>query len=188
MKKLLLLLIALFSVMAFARSQQTGTVVAIETNLGTIEVQLEDEKAPKTVANFLHYAEQGFYDGTIFHRVIPGFMIQGGGFTKNMVRKETDLPIINEGNKDLRNYVGTIAMARLPDPDSATSQFFINVENNESLNYRSPQEPGYAVFGKVISGMEVVNEIAAVPTTSYGQHQNVPRRTIQINSVTVVKK
>lgn len=168
---------------------QAKTHVIMETNMGNIELQLDEQKAPKTVANFVQYAKKGFYNNTIFHRVIDGFMIQGGGFTPSMVQKPTDAPIVNEANNGLKNNIGTIAMARTANPDSATSQFFINVANNDSLNYtnKTPQGAGYAVFGKVTKGMDVVNKIAKVRTTSRMMHQDVPQEVVLIKQVRIVK-
>ena len=148
----------------------------IETDLGTIELELDEKKAPVTVKNFADYAKGGHYDGTIFHRVINGFMIQGGGFTANMDQKPTKEPIRNEAMNGLKNARGTIAMARTMVVDSATSQFFINLVDNDFLNFRAPtpQYYGYAVFGKVTDGMDVVDKIEKVPTTGRGGHQDVP--------------
>ncbi len=137
--------------------------VIAETNKGNFTLELDPNKAPVTVENFLNYVDSNFYDGTVFHRVIDGFMIQGGGFTVEGERKETQDPIILESNNGLSNSVGTIAMARTPAPNSATAQFFINLKDNDFLNY-TPSNPGYAVFGKVTAGMEVVNEIRQVQT------------------------
>ena len=161
--------------------------VTMETTLGTITLELDDEKAPATVANFVQYAKDGHYDGTIFHRVIDGFMIQGGGFTKDMNQKETRAPIRNEAMNGLKNLRGTIAMARTMVVDSATSQFFINLVDNGFLDFRSPtpQGFGYAVFGKVTDGMEVVDKIAKVKTGFAGPHQNVPEEPVVIKKVTV---
>lgn len=163
--------------------------VVIETNRGNIVVELYPEKAPKTVANFIEYANSGFYGGTIFHRVINRFMIQGGGFTPAMMEKDTRAPIANEAANGLTNEVGTIAMARTSDPDSATSQFFINLENNQFLNYQGddPQLIGYCVFGRVIKGMDVVRQIGASPTGNFGPHSDVPRTPIVIKAVSVNK-
>lgn len=175
--KFVLMLIAVFS---FCANAFAGAKVQIKTNHGDIVVELDEEKAPITVKNFLTYVDDGFYTNTIFHRVIDGFMIQGGGFTKDMVKKETKSPIQLEANNGLSNTTGTIAMARTRDPNSATSQFFINVENNVNLDTVGG---GYAVFGKVVSGMEVVQKIRKVRTTTKGMHQNVPRESVMINSV-----
>ena len=159
----------------------------METSMGTITLELDDEKAPETVANFVQYAKDGHYDGTIFHRVIDGFMIQGGGFTKDMNQKETREPIRNEAMNGLRNKRGTIAMARTMVVDSATSQFFINLVDNGFLDFQSPtpQGFGYAVFGKVTDGMDVVDRIAKVRTGDAGLHQNVPEEAIVIKGVAV---
>ena len=164
--------------------------VTIETTLGTISLELDDNKAPATVANFAKYAKDGHYDGTIFHRVIDGFMIQGGGFTKDMNQKATREPIRNEAMNGLKNKRGTIAMARTMVVDSATSQFFINLVDNDFLDFRSstPQGFGYAVFGSVTSGMDVVDAIAKVKTGSVGPHQNVPDTPVVIKKVTVETK
>lgn len=161
--------------------------VKLTTTHGVIVLELYPEKAPITVENFLNYANDGFYTGTIFHRVIPNFMIQGGGFTADMTQKETGPTIQNEANNGLKNETGTIAMARTPDPHSASSQFFINVNNNEFLNFQSAtsQGYGYAVFGRVIEGMEVVESIVQVPTGRQGMHQDVPQEAIEITQVEV---
>lgn len=160
-----------------------GPQVLLQTSKGEILLQLYPDKAPKTVENFLRYVDDGFYDGTIFHRVISGFMIQGGGFTPDMQQNPTRPPVINEADNGLRNIVGTIAMARTMDPHSATAQFFINVANNSSLDFRekTPRAWGYAVFGRVIKGMEVVQAIKQAPTTSKGMHRDVPQENIIIN-------
>ena len=155
--------------------------------MGTITLALDEEKAPATVANFVQYAKDGHYDGTIFHRVIDGFMIQGGGFTKDMNQKKTREPIRNEAMNGLKNSRGTIAMARTIVVDSATSQFFINLVDNDFLDFQTPtpQGFGYAVFGKVTDGMEVVDQIAKVKTGFAGPHQNVPETAIVIKKVVV---
>ena len=157
----------------------------METSMGTITLELDDAKAPETVANFVQYAKDGHYDGTIFHRVIDGFMIQGGGFTKDMNQKETREPIRNEAMNGLKNLRGTIAMARTMVVDSATSQFFINLVDNAFLDFQNPtpQGFGYAVFGKVVDGMDVVDQIAKVKTGFSGPHQNVPEEAIVIKKV-----
>ena len=160
--------------------------VKLETSMGEIVIELNEEAAPVTVKNFLRYVEEGFFDGTIFHRVIPDFMIQGGGFTADMRQKETHETIVNEAGNGLKNDRGTIAMARTDVPDSATSQFFINHQNNDFLNYAGPGNPGYAVFGKVTEGMEVVDAIAAVKTTRKGPYSDVPVESVVIESVQVV--
>lgn len=158
--------------------------VLLETTEGDILVELDPEKAPKTVENFLKYVDDGFYKNTIFHRVIPGFMIQGGGMDARMKEKETRAPIENEADNGLKNERGTIAMARTMDPHSATAQFFINHADNDFLNHRSPTAEGwgYAVFGKVIDGMDVVDKIAKVKTGSSGVHDDVPKDSIVITS------
>ena len=160
----------------------------VETSMGSITLELDDAKAPITVANFLDYAKAGHYDGTIFHRVIDGFMIQGGGFTKAMDQKPTKAPIKNEAANGLQNRRGTIAMARTMVVDSATSQFFINLVDNDFLNFRAPtpQFFGYAVFGKVTDGMDVVDKIAKVKTGNSGMHQNVPEEPVVIKKVHVL--
>ena len=159
----------------------------VETSMGTITLELNEEKAPVTVANFIDYATSGHYDGTIFHRVIDGFMIQGGGFTKEMNQKETKAPIRNEAANGLKNARGTIAMARTNVVDSATSQFFINLVDNDFLDFRepTPQGFGYAVFGQVTDGLEVVDAIAKVSTGDCGYYQNVPDKPIVIKKVTI---
>ena len=161
--------------------------VRMQTSKGTILLELDADKAPVTVANFLEYAKSGFYDGTIFHRVIPGFMIQGGGFESGLSQKSTNAPIKNEADNGLKNELGTIAMARTPDPDSASSQFFINVKDNAFLNYSAPtsQGWGYWVFGKVVDGLDVVREIEKVATGNSGGHQDVPVEDVIIETVTV---
>ena len=166
-----------------------ATQVRLDTSLGPITLELADDKAPKTVANFLTYARDGFYNGTIFHRVIPTFMIQGGGFTANFQQKATRAPVGNEADNGLKNRRGAVAMARTNDPQSATAQFFINVQDNPMLDYRSstPQGWGYAVFGQVIDGMEVVDQIRRVPTGPGGQFSSdVPQTPVIIQSVTVL--
>ena len=162
--------------------------VKLQTSMGDIVIELNEQAAPVTVENFLKYAEEGFYDGTTFHRVIPNFMIQGGGFTAQMMRKETHAPITNEANNGLKNDRGTIAMARTNEPHSATSQFFINHKNNDPLNYIENQNPGYAVFGKVVDGMEVVDKIAAVKTTVQRGMRDVPVEPVIIKSAEVIQK
>jgi len=163
-------------------------VVILSTSLGDIKVELNSEKAPVTAQNFLGYVKSGYYDGTIFHRVIPGFMIQGGGLTPDMQDKPGQKPAIkNESSNGLKNDRGTLAMARTQAPDSATSQFFINVKDNSFLNKESAADKvGYAVFGKVIEGMDVVDKIEKVKTTAKPPHQNVPAEAVVIKSVKVV--
>ncbi len=164
--------------------------VELETTMGNIVIELNHEKAPNTVANFLEYVKSGHYDGTIFHRVIDGFMIQGGGMDANMKEKSTNAPIQNEADNGLKNEVGTIAMARTSDPHSATAQFFINVKDNSFLNFsgKNPQGWGYAVFGKVIEGMDIVNKIKGVPTGKYGFHADVPTTPVVITHAKVIEK
>ena len=178
-KNLLLSSLLLLSLSAFAQPN-----VEIKTNKGSIIVELNQDKAPNTVANFVKYANDGFYTGTVFHRVISGFMIQGGGLDKNLNEKVTRAPIKNEADNGLANNIGTIAMARTNDPHSASSQFFINVANNAFLNHteKSDRGWGYTVFGKVLKGMDVVDKIAKIPTDG----GDVPTQTIVIESVTVL--
>jgi cyclophilin family peptidyl-prolyl cis-trans isomerase len=162
--------------------------VKLETSLGTMVLELDDAKAPISVANFVKYVEAGHYDGTIFHRVIDGFMIQGGGFTRDMQQKPTQAQIKNESTNGLKNDNYTVAMARTNVRDSATSQFFINVKNNDFLNYsgETPQGHGYAVFGKVVEGQDVVDKIKKVPTGNAGGHQNVPTEPVVIQKAECV--
>ncbi|OJZ19646.1 MAG: cyclophilin [Thiobacillus sp. 65-29] len=157
-------------------------MVKLHTTLGTLTLELDAEKAPKTVENFLQYVRDGFYDGTIFHRVIDGFMIQGGGFVPGMTQKPTRAPIENEASNGLKNETYTIAMARTPDPNSATAQFFINVKDNGFLNFSAPtpQGYGYAVFGKVVEGTEVIDAIRKVKTGNRAGHQDVPLEDVVI--------
>jgi len=160
--------------------------VRMKTSLGDIALELYPDRAPVTVQNFVDYANSGFYDGTIFHRVISHFMIQGGGFTPDMQKKPTREPIVNEADNGLSNRRGTIAMARLPQPDTATAQFFINVQNNMNLDYKNERNPGYAVFGQVTEGMDVVDDIRFVPTTRVGAYSDVPVEPVIIEEVRVV--
>jgi len=173
--------LALLSTSAIAANPQ----VTFETNRGNFVVELYPEKAPKTVANFLKYVNSGFYKETTFHRVINHFMIQGGGFNADMSEKQTLAPISNEAANGLKNEIGTIAMARTSDPDSATAQFFINLENNVQLNYQGPDPEliGYCVFGRVLKGMDVVREIGITPTINVGQYYDVPKSAIVIHQV-----
>lgn len=156
-------------------------MVVFSTNYGDFTLELYPDKAPITVENFLSYVDSGFYDGTIFHRVIPGFVIQGGGFTEDMQQKRTQAPIKNEADNGLKNLRGTLSMARTSDINSATSQFFVNLKDNAFLDHGS-RDFGYAVFAKVVDGMDVVDKIAAVPTGNRGGHQDVPREPVIVNS------
>ena len=164
-------------------------MVTLHTNYGAITLTLDAEKAPKTVANFMDYARDGFYDNTIFHRVINGFMIQGGGMEPGMQQKPTKEPVGNEANNGLKNTIGTVAMARTNDPHSATAQFFINVNDNDFLNFTSESGSGwgYCVFGEVTEGMDVVNKIKGVETGSDGFHQDVPKTDVIIERVDIVE-
>jgi cyclophilin family peptidyl-prolyl cis-trans isomerase len=182
----LVLFVFLYALQANIHAATTSTPsVVFETSQGNFTVELYPEKAPKTVANFLQYVKDGFYENTIFHRVISRFMIQGGGFERDMTEKNTRAPITNESNNGLLNEPGTIAMARTMDPDSATAQFFINLADNQFLNYTSPdpEQIGYCVFGKVTSGMEVVQKIGVSPTAFVGRNADVPVKPIIIKSV-----
>ena len=163
--------------------------VRVETSKGAFVIELAEDKAPATVANFLQYVRSGFYDGTVFHRVIPGFMVQGGGLTAELQRKPARPPIVNEAANGVSNLRGTVAMARTADVNSATSQFFVNLVDNTYLDHRdgSPRGFGYCVFGRVVEGMDVVDAIAAVPTGTVRGMQNVPLEPVVIQSVTVVK-
>src|SRR4030042_2768182 len=173
----------------FAAPAERKPMVKLETSMGEIVLELNPEKAPDTVANFLQYVKDGFYNGTIFHRVINGFMIQGGGFDAKMSQKSTRAPIKNEADNGLTNDNYTIAMARTGDPNSATAQFFINTVNNAFLNHtaKTPQGWGYAVFAKVVQGKEVVDKIKAVPTATKGMYENVPVEPVTIVKATVVQ-
>ena len=164
-------------------------MIIIRTSLGNLSLELDSERAPKTVANFIAYAKDGYYNGTIFHRVIDNFMIQGGGFEVGMNEKPSGTPIENEADNGLKNDFGTVAMARTTDPHSATAQFFINVTDNDFLNHTAPNSQGwgYAVFGKLVDGMDVLDKIRAVATGSAGGHQDVPVDDIIIESVEVVE-
>lgn len=161
--------------------------VTLKTSMGDIVLELNPQKAPKTVANFLKYVRSGHYNGTIFHRVIGNFMIQGGGFDTNMKQKPTQSTVENEANNGLKNEAYTVAMARTADPHSAAAQFFINVKDNSFLDYPGQDGFGYAVFGKVIKGTDVVNKIKSVETTNSGMHQNVPVKPVVIESASVTK-
>jgi cyclophilin family peptidyl-prolyl cis-trans isomerase len=182
-KPLVVLSVAAGSPGALAADPQ----VDLKTNMGTIRLELYPAKAPKTVENFLQYVKDGHYNGVIFHRVIPNFMIQGGGMDKGMREKKTRAPIENEAKNGLKNDLGTVAMARTSAPHSASAQFFINVKNNDFLNQANAQDGwGYAVFGKVVAGMDVVMKIAQVPTGNAGPHGDVPREAVVIESATLV--
>lgn len=188
-------MIRFLTILIFASGLLAGSANAAETprvrlvtSMGEIVLALDTEKAPKTVENFLGYVKNGFYDGTLFHRVIADFMIQGGGFTRDFDKKMTQPPIPNEADNGLSNDRGSIAMARTSDPHSATAQFFINVKDNPNLNHtaKSPRGWGYAVFGQVVEGMDVVDRIRAVPTTTYGYYRDVPAEPVVIESAVVV--
>ncbi|WP_447775758.1 peptidylprolyl isomerase [Variovorax boronicumulans] len=176
-----------FGAAASAHAQQAAPRVKLATSAGDIVIELDAAKAPKTVENFLQYVKDKHYDGTVFHRVIDGFMIQGGGFTADLQQKPTRPPIPLEANNGLKNDKYTIAMARTGNPNSATSQFFINVKNNDSLNAPNPDGYGYTVFGKVVAGTDVVDKIRAVQTGNKGGMQNVPVETLTIKSATLAK-
>lgn len=173
-----------------ATNTLAATQVEFETNQGNFTVELYPEKAPLTVANFLQYVEDGFYKSTIFHRVINGFMIQGGGFERDLFQKSTRAPIKNEAANGLKNNTGTIAMARTQNPDSATAQFFINLKDNAFLDYTGPQPSkiGYCVFGKVVNGMDVIKKIAIVPTESVSRFTDVPTKSIKIKSAKLLEE
>lgn len=179
----------LFSAVAHSATPAANPQVEIRTNSGNIVLELYPDKAPKTVKNFLGYVKDGHYRGTVFHRIIPGFMIQGGGFDKALKQKPTRQPIENEAANGLKNELGTVAMARTSDPHSASAQFFINVADNAFLNYTAPTQRGYGytVFGKVIRGMEVVNKIAATPTGSGGPlPSDVPKEAVIIEEIKLI--
>jgi peptidyl-prolyl cis-trans isomerase B (cyclophilin B) len=189
--KLIVVLAALVSLVAAGgiMAAEGNPKVEMETSKGKMVIELFPEKAPETVKNFLNYVEAKFYDGTIFHRVIPNFMIQGGGFTSDMKRKSAGAPIKNEADNGLKNDRGTIAMARTGEPHSATAQFFINSVNNDFLNHKGKTQQGwgYVVFGKVISGMNVIDAISAVKTVTRGGYRDIPAETIEIRSARVLK-
>ncbi len=175
-----------------SQAAMAGPKVEFKTNMGNFVVELDSDKAPKTSANFLNYVKSGFYNGTIFHRVIDGFMIQGGGFTSDLTQKPTDAPVVSEANNGLKNNTYTIAMARTSDPDSATAQFFINVKDNQGLDYPNAMGNGYTVFGKVISGTQTIDGIRKVPTMvapapRVGRMADVPTKTVLIESATILK-
>ncbi|MDD5284487.1 MAG: peptidylprolyl isomerase [Desulfuromonadaceae bacterium] len=195
LKKLLFAVLALLLATGIAFAEENinpvvnmDTLVIMETTLGNIKIELFDKEAPISVRNFLEYSKNGFYNDTIFHRVIPGFMVQGGGFTSDRKQKPTRGPIKNEAANGLKNDRGTVAMARTPFPDSATSQFFINVVNNKMLNRPNPDGAGYAVFGKVVEGMDVVDKIVNLKTRNMGAgFQNWPETPVFIRLVKVLK-
>jgi cyclophilin family peptidyl-prolyl cis-trans isomerase len=166
--------------MVSSLSVLAAPIVVVETSFGKIEVDLDSEKAPISVNNFLNYVDSGFYNQTIMHRVVKNFVIQGGGLDENLIELPTQGPILNESKNSLSNLRGTIGMARDTDPNTATSQFFINLKDNTRLDYQSDEKPGYAVFGKVISGLEVVDAIAAVTVKTMGENENVPEQTIKM--------
>ena len=177
---------------ALSQAAIAGPKVEFKTTMGNFVVELDDVKAPKTTANFLNYVKSGFYNGTIFHRVIDGFMIQGGGFTPDLVQKPTDSPVASEAQNGLKNNKYTIAMARTSDPDSATSQFFINVNDNAALDYPNAMGNGYTVFGRVVSGSQTIDAIRKVPTMvapapRMGRMADVPSKTVTIESATILK-
>ena len=184
MKPILTLMLALFLAAAL---QAEEVKVLMKTSKGDMEITLDEERAPRTVENFLRYVDEGFYDGTIFHRVISGFMIQGGGYTADMKKKPTHEPVVNEAKNGLKNKRGTIAMARTSDPHSATSQFFINHKDNPNLDYPSFDGWGYTVFGRMTKGLEVLDAIASVPTTTKNGMRDVPVEAVVIESVKRVK-
>ena len=191
MRKLFASLILIASCFA-SQTAIAGPKVEFKTTMGNFVVELDDVKAPKTTANFLSYVKSGFYNGTIFHRVIDGFMIQGGGFTPDLVQKPTNPPVVSEAQNGLKNSSYTIAMARTSDPDSATSQFFINVNDNVPLDFPNSMGNGYTVFGKVISGMQTIDAIRKVPTMvapapRMGRMADVPSKTVTIESATILK-
>ena len=193
MRKLLApLILGLLPVVAQAQANQEGTerMIKMTTSLGEIMIELYPDEAPVTVKNFLDYVESGFFSGTIFHRVIPGFVIQGGGLDKDMRQKRTNPGIINEADNGLKNEVGTLSMARTNDPNSATSQFFINLVDNAFLDFkgRTPQGWGYAVFARVTSGMDVVNRIASMTTGNRNGHSDVPLEPIVILNAEVIEE
>jgi peptidyl-prolyl cis-trans isomerase A (cyclophilin A) len=181
-------LIAALSFLCLSTAWAANPQVALKTTQGTIVLELDAAKAPKTVENFLQYVKDGFYDGTIFHRVIDNFMIQGGGMTADMREKPTRAPIPNEAKNGLKNVAGSIAMARTMDPHSASAQFFINTKDNTFLDYPSRDGWGYAVFGRVVEGMDVVRKIGKAATGNAGMHQNVPTTPIVVESAKLIDK
>lgn len=187
---LILLILGIFWFVPLSQKEKEIKVVTFETTMGSIVIELFEEDAPITTKNFLDYANSGFYDGTLFHRVIPGFVIQGGGLETGMRDKSGNLPIENEANNGQKNLKWSLSMARTDDPHSATSQFFINLENNPSLDHTSetPQDWGYAVFGTVVEGFETVKAIASATTGSSGHHQDVPLEDITVQKTKVTKE
>jgi cyclophilin family peptidyl-prolyl cis-trans isomerase len=180
----LLTLLAALAALSPVAAQEKNPVVVIDTTVGKIKVELFQDKAPVTVKNFLRYVDEKFYDGTVFHRVIPGFMVQGGGFEPGLKEKKTHAPIKNESSNGLSNERGTLAMARTPEPDSASAQFFINLKTNDFLDRAKARDRvGYAVFGRVTEGMDVVDNIAKVETANRGPHENVPTKDVVIRSI-----
>lgn len=181
-------LFAVLSLLASFNLSAANLQVELKTNMGRITLELYPDKAPQTVENFLQYVRDGFYNGTVFHRVIPNFMIQGGGFTTDFVQKKTRAPIRNEAANGLKNALGTVAMARTSDPHSATAQFFINIADNDFLNFTAPTQQGYGycVFGKVIRGMDVVDKIAGVATGDRPPHSDVPLQPVVIERASIV--
>tara|TARA_B100001027_G_scaffold134226_1_gene92996 strand:- start:2063 stop:2590 length:528 start_codon:yes stop_codon:yes gene_type:complete len=175
--------------MIYKEEIMNNIIVVLVTTMGTLEIELYEDDAPITVKNFVSYVESGFFEETIFHRIIPGFVVQGGGHISGMEQKETQEPIQNEANNGLKNDRYTLSMARTNDPNSATSQFFINLQDNISLDFSSetPMGWGYAVFGKVVKGQEVVDKMATVQTGSFGPYQDVPREDIKVLSATLKK-
>ena len=191
MRKFWLSLGLAISISALSGFSYAGPKVEFKTNLGNFVVDLDSDKAPKTVNNFLAYVKSGFYNGTVFHRVINGFMVQGGGFTTELVQKPTQPPVVSEAQNGLKNQIYTIAMARTSDPDSATAQFYINVKDNPGLDFPNAMGNGYTVFGKVISGTQTIDKIKQVPTgvasTPRGRMADVPNTPVVIESVTILK-
>ncbi|MEY3725309.1 MAG: hypothetical protein RLZZ365_1244 [Pseudomonadota bacterium] len=191
MRKFWLSLGLAVSITALSGFSYAGPKVEFKTNLGNFVVDLDSDKAPKTVNNFLAYVKSGFYNGTVFHRVINGFMVQGGGFTTELVQKPTQPPVVSEAQNGLKNQIYTIAMARTSDPDSATAQFYINVKDNPGLDFPNAMGNGYTVFGKVISGTQTIDKIKLVPTgiasTPRGRMADVPNTPVVIESATILK-
>jgi len=191
MKKMVFLALLCLNLNLFAQESTTNSYVKLDTNMGDIYLQLNAEKAPITVENFLQYVKDGFYDGTVFHRVISNFMVQGGGFSPEMEQQQTRAPIKNEADNGLQNSRGSIAMARTNNPDSASSQFFINVVDNSALNHTGKTHSrawGYTVFGEVVAGMDIVDQIKDVPVGTFGPYSNVPLQAVIINKATMTDK